>query len=301
MLPKNEYKNSSSVMSRFAPYRIPGSHHLAQGSKHQKLYFSKIPDRSLRVCVVIPVYNEADTLPLVLTEVNALPFRLEIICIINGCQDESLSIARNLGPNIHILEFPDVLGHDLGRVLGAYHAENPDAYLFIDADLVVKAADLAIFVQAVYNGVDAALNDFSRLLGTDALFHPVNICKYFLNLALRLGGLGPSSMTTIPHALSRRAIEAIGYDTLSCPPLALAKIALAGLNIQAVQFVDVITVNKRTLWDHSQDKLTDLIIGDHLEALSYLEKQLGTRAWFPDNVRQRNLLKKVGVLENANS
>jgi hypothetical protein len=296
VLQKSEHKNTFSIMSRFAPFRIPESHHLAQGMPQSELNFAKIPERSFRVCVVIPVYNEAETLPLVLTEVNALPFQLEIICIINGCRDESLAIARNFEANIHILEFPDALGHDLGRALGAYHGDNPDVYLFIDADMAVKATDLAVFVQAIFNGVDAALNDFSRLLGTDALFHPVNISKYFLNLALHLGRLGPSSLTTIPHALSRRTIEVIGCDALSCPPLALAKIALAGLNIQAVHFVDVITVNKRTLWDQSREGLTDLIIGDHLEALSYLETQLGKRAWFPDNVRQRSLLEEIEVI-----
>ena len=289
-------KSNHSIMTRFTPFRIPNSQHLAPGSQVYTEKFMRKPDKSVRVSVIIPIFNEADTLPAVLAEINSLPFQTEIICVINGCQDESEQIARKSGARI--LEFHDALGHDVGRALGSSEANKADVYLFTDADIVIKAVDLALFVQAVYNGVDLALNDFSHILGTDALFHPVNICKYFLNLALRHGKLGPSSLTAIPHAFSRNAIEIIGYDSLSCPPLALVKAALNNLNIQAIHFVDISSVNKHTATSLEDDSLIELILGDHLEALDYLDSQLGNRAWFTDNVRRRYLLEKKEVIIN---
>jgi hypothetical protein len=279
-----ESKKRPTMMTRFMPFRTPYSRYLAMGEKNSDVNFNSEADKSARVSVIIPVFNEAKTLPMVLSEVSQLPFQTEIICVTNGCQDESSQIAREYGARV--LDFPEPLGHDIGRALGSKEL-CADVYLFTDADIVVSAADLAVFVHAVLGGVDIALNDYSGILRTEMIFHPVNICKYFLNLTLRYGKLGPSSLTAIPHALSRKAVKAIGSDSLSKPPLALVKAVLNGLNIQPVHFVEVSAVNK-----HSDKDLTELIIGDHLEALEYLSSQLGGRAWFPDNIRRRDQINK---------
>lgn len=298
-MPQKQIPEFFSLKSRLAPFRLPGLRHVAPAGPQPGLHLERLPSRAIKLCTVIPVCNEAETLPQVISELSLLPFQSEIICVINGCHDTSKAIAKASGARI--LEFPEALGHDIGRSLGAVEMDGYDVYLFTDADLVVKATDLTVFVQAVYSGIDVALNDFTRFLGTNALFHPVNLSKYFLNLALCQGHLGPSSLTAIPHALSRNALRTIGSAALSCPPLALTKAALAGLNIQAVHFVDVSAVNKNR--PPSQDQAScgsDLVIGDHLEALAYLETQLGKRGWFPDNLRHRELLKHNEVIENVN-
>jgi hypothetical protein len=297
----NNRPYSPKLNDRYATYRNLFRCQAASSSSATTAAF--IPEavsvaQALKICVVVPVNNEAVTLPAVLTELKALPFPAQIICLINGCQDDSFNIATEFDVEIH--ECSTDLGHDIGRAWGVSDHEAYDIYLFTDADLIVKAADLAVFVYAVAGGVDVALNDFSHWDDAKRLLHPVNLCKAFLNITLGQSELGSSSLTAIPHALSRRALTAIGSSTLACPPLALVKAKLAGLKIAAVHFVDVTAVNPRRYHNRAPGSLTDLIIGDHLEALGYLQTKLGARGWFPDNMRRRDLLTNTEVDQDVN-
>ena len=95
-------------------------------------------------------------------------------------------------------------------------------------------------LHAIEDGNDVALNDLQCLLD---MFHPadpISMGKYFVNLVAKRPDLWNNSLTAVPHAMHKKVIEKIGYDSLIIPPLAQMKAILEGFSITAVDFVDVI-------------------------------------------------------------
>lgn len=75
-------------------------------------------------------------------------------------------------------------------------------------------------------------------------------------------------MTAVPHALSRRALERIGYRELMVPPRALALSIMAGLRVEKAGGVNVIKHNRlRQGNTGAGNAMEQLIAGDHAEAL----------------------------------
>lgn len=241
----------------------------------------------LRAVAILPVQDEADTLPLVLQQVRRLPLS-EIVVVVNGSKDRSADIARANG--CHTIVFTESLGHDVGRSVGAA-AVDADIYLFADADIVISAENLMPFVWAVAQGTDVALNDLSRIIGRG--HDNVSLAKSFLNHALGRPELGIASLTCVPHALSRKAVDVITPAHLAVPPIAHADAVLSGLVVRAVHGVDVVMTNRLHPIDspsRSQMLLAKTIVGDHVEALHYVTAKLGPRGGFHDMQRRRDLL-----------
>ena len=87
--------------------------------------------------------------------------------------------------------------------------------------------------------------------------------------------LEANSLTAVPHAMTRQALESIGYANLSVPPRAQTLAIRQGLRIEAVQTVDVLSVNRRRKTNRGKDNpVAKLIIGDHIEALGDTMKTL---------------------------
>jgi hypothetical protein len=75
-------------------------------------------------------------------------------------------------------------------------------------------------------------------------------------------------MTAVPHALSRRALETIGYRELMVPPKAQALSILNRLRVEKAGTVNVIKHNRlRKGNTGAGNSVEQLIIGDHAEAL----------------------------------
>ncbi len=74
-----------------------------------------------------------------------------------------------------------------------------------------------------------ALNDLQCLLD---MFHPadpISMGKYFVNLVAKRPDLWNNSLTAVPHAMHKKVIEKIGYDSLIIPPFAQMKAILEGI------------------------------------------------------------------------
>ncbi|MNM99810.1 hypothetical protein D3C81_1123800 [compost metagenome] len=162
--------------------------------------------------------------------------------------------------------------------------------LFIDADMVIPAKHLRPYVNAVLSGVDVALNGYTGP-ANKRKSHPVVIAKYMLNAWMLRPDLQGTSMTAIPHALSRRALDVIGVESLEIPPLAQAKAVVWGLNVQAVHTVPVGRLNPIRRKTGDEDVLTSLVAGDHLEALHWLIQHRGARGGFDDLGRLREMVR----------
>ncbi|CAG7623836.1 hypothetical protein PAESOLCIP111_02567 [Paenibacillus solanacearum] len=238
-------------------------------------------DTKPKVSVVIPAMNEMRTIDKIVHEARSVHPLTEVIVIDNGSQDGTAMIAAQAGARV--IRYAAALGHDVGRSIGAREARG-DIILFTDGDIVIGANNLIPFVEAVDRGVDVALNMYEGKLRSSEIT-TVALCKKVLNAMLQRSDLGGSSLTTIPHAMSRRALNIIGLESLAVPPKAQAIAITKGLLVQPVHFVDVGAVNPKRR--KKPDPLVPLITGDHLEAIHWLLSQEGPRANFSDLGRKR--------------
>lgn len=225
----------------------------------------KLPTLRGTLSVIISARNEEQTLSRLLHQVSRLE-PAEIIVVLNGCSDNSYPITRQHRQAV-IVHCPESVGHDVGRAIGAKLSRG-DILLFLDGDMVIPASQLVLFTSAVDSGIDVALNDLDPLMPSFGLCDDVTRSKLFLNYALGRYDLGVSSMTAVPHALSRHALETIGYRELIVPPKAQARSILEQLRVEKVGTVNVIKHNRlRQANTGAGNAVEKLIIGDHAEAL----------------------------------
>jgi len=239
--------------------------------------------RDPAVSIIIPAMNERARLPSVLREAGKVHPCSETIVVVNGSTDGTAEIATAIGARV--IHFAKPLGHDVGRRVGAEAAKG-QVLLFMDADMVIPAAELRPFVKAVLSGVDLALNGYSGSVGRQTA-HSVVVAKHALNTWLSRPDLQGASMTAVPHALSRQALVTIGSELLEIPPLAHATAVVKGLNIQIANIVDVGRKNPARRRTGGQDLLTSLVIGDHLDAIHWLIRERGQRGGYSDLNRLR--------------
>jgi Glycosyltransferases involved in cell wall biogenesis len=237
------------------------------------------------VSVIIPVMNERRTIRRVIREAFAVHPSTEVIVVSNGTKDGSSVIAKRAGARV--IEYAEPLGHDVGRAVGA-EAARGDVLLFIDGDMVIPAQRLRPFVNAVLrDGVDVALNDYSGPTAKP-IVHSVVLAKHALNAMLQRPDLNGTSMTAVPHALSRTALTTVGVESLAVPPLAHAKAIQLGLLVKAVQHVNVGKLNLPRTQRERNRPLEHVIVGDHLEALDWVLSRGDDRCGFADQLRKRH-------------
>ncbi|MEH7087276.1 family 2 glycosyl transferase, partial [Neobacillus drentensis] len=98
-----------------------------------------------------------------------------------------------------------------------------------------------------------------------------------------------NSLTAVPHALSRKALEIIGYMNLMVPPKAQAIAILNGLRVEVCTSINVVERNKIRNTNVGQtNPVAQLIIGDHLEALREAMDMCGSRLSLSDTQRDRD-------------
>jgi glycosyltransferase involved in cell wall biosynthesis len=242
-----------------------------------------------KVSVVIPVMNERRTLATVIRQVSRVHAETEVIVVINGSTDGSLKLARQMGARV--IKFDSALGHDVGRSIGASAAKG-DIILFTDGDIVIPTSRLIPFIRALESGkVDIALNKYLGPVKKQRV-GSVILAKHALNAFLSNNKLKGESLTTIPHAINRKALEAIGAENLAVPPKAQAIAACKGLNISPVQYIEVGKSNPRRRKGYRVDPLEKLILGDHLEAIHCLIQHTSPRGFCSDVSRMREMVRE---------
>lgn len=238
------------------------------------------------VGVIVMVMNEEHTITGVIEQLQRLPLN-EMIVIVNGSTDNSFSIVRKISDAM-IVHYSQPLGHDVGRAIGANLAYS-DILLFLDGDMPIYAEHLVPFIYGIEQGLDIALNDITPFLGVFSSRDSVTIMKEFINRSMGRPDLQANSLTAVPHALSRKAVEEIGCKHLIVPPKAQTIAIRKGLNIGAPQSIDVITKNRiRDKNVGSSNPVADMIVGDHLEALELAMKADGERLALHDSIRNRS-------------
>ncbi|TXK84738.1 glycosyltransferase [Paenibacillus sp. N3.4] len=233
--------------------------------------------------------NEETNIVNVLEQLNRLPLD-ELIVIVNNSQDGTFEKVK-MHSDALIVHYTDPLGHDVGRVVGA-ELSNSDILLFVDGDFVVQAEDLIPFIHDIDRGADVALNNITPFLPRFSLWDSDTVMKKFLNTSLKRSDLNANSLTAVPHAISRKALQQISCSMLQIPPKAQAAAILSGLRIKSSASINVISGNKNRKQNQRVDNpISRLIIGDHIEALQHALQAKGKRILFPDIIRKREFLK----------
>lgn len=254
----------------------PGAQRLSPSRKKKNVRPARVSTAfGSRLSVIISARDEEETLLHVIKQAQHLK-PAEIIIVLNGCRDRSFQKAR-LCKEAIIVHCPESAGHDVGRAIGAKLSRG-GILLFLDGDMVIPASLLVSFLAAVDQGVDVALNNIDPLLPAFAQWDDVTRCKLFLNAVLDRSDLGAASMTAVPHALSRRAVETIGFPQLMVPPKAQAIAIMEKLKVAKAGTVDVIRQNRQRKANTGDgNAMSRLISGDHAEALHEVLSREGSR------------------------
>ena len=281
-----------SVKQRSWPFYFAAAAKFAEGyCKHAKMYFGNrvLLPTDKTVAAIVMVMNEKDTILQVIEQLQRMPLH-EMIFVVNGSTDESFEMIRNQS-DATIVHYQHALGHDVGRAIGAKLADS-DILLFLDGDLPVMAEHLVPFIDAIDRGTDIALNNISPYIGLFSGRDAVTTVKEFLNRSMSRGDLEANSLTAVPHAMRKEAAGMIGYGNLAIPPKAQVIAIEKGLSINAPASVDVITRNRiRTRNVGPNNVVSDMIIGDHIEALKAAIDSKGSRLSFPDQIRHRQIIR----------
>ena len=127
---------------------------------------SPIPAEQLRLSVLVPVYNEENTIRVIIEQVRSVPVQTEIICVNDCSSDDSRSILDRL----HEAGMIDILVHkekNEGKgaaIRTALQHSTGNVVIVQDADLEYDPADWPMMLDPIIEGkADAVFG--SRFLG----------------------------------------------------------------------------------------------------------------------------------------
>ncbi|AZU60414.1 hypothetical protein CHR53_03535 [Neobacillus mesonae] len=240
-----------------------------------------------RLSIIIPAYNDGDTLPSVISQCQALcPY--EIIIVANGCTDNTEQIALNY--HCKLISDPEPLGHDVGRAVGAANASG-DVLLFLDADISIPSQQLQKFLEPIYtNQAEVVLNHIPLKPNS---VHPVVIWKRVFNALMGEQHFGLDTLTAVPIALTRYALNQIGIESMMNPGIATLKTFKSNLPISNSYQIDLSKNKSRIGHQKTGTNLSfmqKVIIGDYVEGLSLLQLP---------NLDDHSGPKKIEMLNNA--
>jgi glycosyltransferase involved in cell wall biosynthesis len=118
--------------------------------------------RPPRVAVIIPVFNERDSLPLVVADIPRDRVD-EILVVDNGSTDETGSVARGLPVRL-VREDRRGYGSACLAGIAALEAAPPDIVVFLDGDYSDHPEEMPLLLDAIAKGGDLAIG--SRILGS---------------------------------------------------------------------------------------------------------------------------------------
>jgi glycosyltransferase involved in cell wall biosynthesis len=115
----------------------------------------------MRVAVIIPVFNERESLPLVIHDIPER-FAAEIVVVDNGSTDGTDAIARGLP--VRLVQEPR-RGYGSACLAGiaALQADPPETVVFLDGDYSDHPEEMPRLIEAIARGNDLAIG--SRRLG----------------------------------------------------------------------------------------------------------------------------------------
>ncbi len=106
------------------------------------------------ICVVIPTFNNAHLIRVILDQVRNLPEfdLLSVVVVDNGSSDDTASVVGQSFPFVHLIRLPENRGGSGGFIAGVEHAMtlNPDYIWMLDDDAEVTGNTLTELLAAVH-------------------------------------------------------------------------------------------------------------------------------------------------------
>lgn len=232
---------------------------------------------------IVPARNEEKSIMAALTTILRLPIS-HIIIVLNGCTDRTFELVRSIPDNrIHILYFSEPLGIDIPRAIGALYARHlgVKGALFVDGDMSGDIYENLIkLLSSLESGIDVALtNCYPYISHRQKLANLVLRFRAKLNRELDLfKGLGLSTPTHGPHALSERALHILPPEAIAIPPLSLYWAKKNSLVIKVVTSIPHEALHSPRKHRRHARLIAETIIGDCLMGLSLLKNEPPSRS-----------------------
>lgn len=165
------------------------------------------------LCIVVPVFNEAAVLPLLMPRLDralsALSARIEVLFVDDGSKDATPHILTQIAaadPRVRVIRLTRNFGKEAAMSAGLDHAEG-DAIVVIDADLQDPPELIATFWQHFEQGADVVYGVRSSRAGESWLKRFT--AATFYRLIDRLSDTPIPRDTGDFRLMSRRAVEAL--------------------------------------------------------------------------------------------
>lgn len=194
---------------------------------------------TVRLSVLIPVYNERDTIDIVIDLVRATPGRKEIICVDDSSTDGTSEIlaALHAQGKIDKLHRQEVNAGKGAAICKALSMSTGDVVIVQDADLEYDPADWPVLLEPILDGrADACFG--SRFLGGPhrVLYYWHSVGNKLLTMySNMLTNLNLTDMETCYKAvrgdLARSLLPSLTAQRFGFEPEVTARLARAGARI----------------------------------------------------------------------
>ena len=168
------------------------------------------------ISIIVPVYNEADNLPLLYREISrhssALPYQFEMLFVDDGSHDESAKVLNRFARKdrrVRLIRFSRNFGKE-AAVTAGLHAARGNAALIMDADLQMPPGIMKQFIAKWETGAEVVVGVFkSRNLS----FVKKAGAKMFYKIMARISHTKITPNATDYRLLDRKVINVFNQFT----------------------------------------------------------------------------------------